>query len=218
MAGALINPEDVPDIVGPELDDVVARALGAGADLPLEYVGAGMTGVVLRHGGRSYKVARRLTDTTHALFEAEAEFFAACARVPEVAEHVAPLEAFDPWGLTIVKLFIARDPDVRLWQYEDSLWELHRRIEDLMIPYGWTAPEYKTDSYVPTARGPILVDGTFAHRVGQVLLAYATDLLDGRRPWWSETPGDLAFALRVEVGRSITAEQAAPLLARLPKD
>ena len=210
------NPRDVPQVIEAELPDAVGRALAAGAIAPLEFIGAGMTGIVLRSGGLSYKAARRLTDTTHALFEAEAEFFAACARADGVREHVAAIRDFDPWGLTITKDYLEPDPDVRPWQHESGLWELHRRIDALMRPHGWTAPEYKPDSYVPTAEGPMLVDGTFAQRVGQVLLQYARALLDGQRPWWSETPQDLAFALRIEVGRSLTAEQAAPLLARLP--
>ena len=212
----LSNPEDVPAVVQPEIADVIARATVSGAGPDLEYIGAGMTAVVLRSGPRSYKVARRLSDTLHSLFEAEAEFFAACARVPELDNNVALIEAFDALGLTIVKTYIERDPDVRPWQYEGGLWEAHRRLEAIMAPRGWTAPEYKVDSYVATSHGPVLVDGTFAHRVGRVLLTYAEELLSGERPWWTETPRDLAFALRIEVGRTLTAQQVEPLLARLP--
>jgi len=213
--GYVSNAEDVDRVVIGQMEGVVERAMAAGASAPLTYVGAGMTGVVLRSGPRSYKVARNLTPTRHSSFEAEAEFFQACSRVPEIREQVAQIRKFDPYRLVIIKRYVPRDPEAKAWKNETAIWELHKRIEATMIPHGWTAPEFKADSYVLSEAGPVLVDGTFAHRVGLVLLQYATDLLDERRPWWDETPRDLAFALRMEVGRTLTQDQIAPLEARL---
>ena len=212
---SLSNPDDVDRIVLGDMDHIVERAMAAGAKAPLEYIGAGMTSVVLRSGAQSYKVARNLSPTRHANFEDEAEFFAACMRVAWVREHVAELRGFDAQRLVIVKAYVPRDPTMRLSQYEHSLWEVHKKIERLMLPHGWGAPEFKNDSYIPTARGAVLVDGTFTQRCGKTLLKYARDLLDGRRPWWTETPRDLGFALRMEVGRTLTPEEIAPLEARL---
>ena len=54
-------------------------------------------------------------------------------------------------------------------------------------------------------------------RVGHVLLEYVKDVLSGRRVT-DERLGDLAFAVRIEVGRTLTPEEAAPVLRALPAE
>jgi hypothetical protein len=88
---ALVPGDDqyVPPVVLPQMPGIVARALTAGARAPLEYVGAGMTGVVFCSGDVAYKVARATRPIDHQGFEDEAEWLAAAARVPSVAPSVA---------------------------------------------------------------------------------------------------------------------------------
>jgi len=211
--GLVTDAEYVPAVVRPQMPGVVERLKASGAPPPYEYIGAGMTSVVFRSGALAYKVARGTSDSTRSLFLDEAEFLKTASRVARVRHRVAKFVRFDPVNLVITRRYVPRDPNARRGAVD--LWDLHRELERLMLPHGWTAPEYKDDSYVLAKRGPVLVDAGFAHRVGKVLLRDVEEKLTGRRPWFHDTPQDLAFALRMEVGKTLTQEQIAPLEAKL---
>ena len=199
----------VPAIVRPQMPSVIERAIAAGAPEPLEYVGAGMTGVVLCADGVAYKIARDTRPIDHQIFEEEAEWLEAASQVPNVAPYVATFEGFDPDNLVIVRACPQTDPDMSAWRYgEDKLFDLHRRIEREMIPYGWTAPEFKPDSYVLTKQGPILVDASMPSRVGNELAEYVQAVVAGDRPLWTSRPTDLAFAVRREIGQTLSKQEA----------
>lgn len=214
---ALVPGDDryVPAVIRPQMPDVVRRAWAAGADAPLEYMGAGMTGVVFCQGGRAFKVARGTRDIDHLLFEEEAEWLAAAKRVPEVAPHVARLHRFDAENLVLVRDCPRSDPDQSLWRHERALYDLHRGIERAMIPHGWTAPEFKPDSYVLTTTGPVLVDASMPARVGSVLAAYVRAIVRGQRTLWTRRPSDLVFEVQREVGQTLSKEESDRLVALL---
>jgi GNAT superfamily N-acetyltransferase len=200
----------VPPVVVPQMPDIVARAIRAGAPAGrLEYAGAGMTSVVFCADGVAYKVARATRPIDHQFFEEESDWLAAAARVPAIAPHVARLRDFDPEDLVIVRDCPAADPDQSAWRYgEDKLYELHRQIERAMIPHGWTAPEFKPDSYVLTTRGPMLVDASLPQRVGSELARYVEDVARGARQLWTTRPADLAFAVRMESGKTLSPDES----------
>jgi len=207
----------VPAIVRPQMPDVVRRAAAAGMPPGTEYVGAGMTGVVFCAGATAFKVARDTRPIDHHLFEDEAEWLASTAAVPAVAPHVAHLRRFDPENLVIVRDCPHPDPDQSHWRWESKLHELHGFIERAMIPHGWTAPEFKPDSYVLTPHGPILVDASMPSRVGAVLAQYVEDVVSGARPLWTTRPHDLTFEVRREVGQTLTQAEADHLQAILER-
>lgn len=169
-----------------------------------------MTGVVFCTQGRAYKVARG--EHNRHVFGEEADFLRDASTVPWVRERIAPLERFDERNLVLVKECL--EPVGRT--SESKLFDLHREMERRMLPHGWTAPEFKADSYVTTREGPKLVDAGFAHRVGENLLRYTRDIMARRRqPGEHERPSDMAFSIRMEKGRTLTEKQADPVLAKL---
>ena len=207
----------IPAVVLPQMPDVVARAAAAGMPQGAEFMGAGMTGVVFCVGAVAYKVARQASPTLRRMLEEEAEWLAAAANVPTVAPHVAGVRRFDPGNVVIVRDCPRADPDEPRWKWESAIFDLHRRIEQAMLPNGWTAPEFKPDSYVLTSGGPILVDASMPSRVGNVLARYVEDLVEGERELGDERPSDLAFAVRREVGQTLSQAEADRLQALLDR-
>lgn len=213
----VVGIEYVPEVIRPQLEDVVTRALAAGAHPPLTYIGAGMTGVVFcDRRNIAYKVARA---TTHPIYlsqlSTESEWLYAANRVPWVRDHVARLGRFHPGPVVIERECVAGKTGT--WGQTGKLHDLHREIERLMLPYGWTSPEFKEDSYVIVrGRGPVLVDASMPLRVGRRLVEYALDVLAGRRPWFDDRPQDLAFYIRREAQQgTIPPQVAAQIEARL---
>jgi len=207
----------IPGVVLPQMPDV-ARRLRAIEHGAVEYIGAGMTGVVFCAGSRAFKVARDTRPIDHKFFDDEAEWLEAASRVAEVAPHVAKFHSFDRVNLVIVRACPRTAPDMSPYRYgEDKLHALHGRIEKAMLPHGWTSPEFKADSYVITSEGPVLVDASMPSRVGVVLVEYIADILAGRRAGY-ENASTLAFELRREVQMGTVGEmRAAPLLAQLER-
>lgn len=185
--------------ISSEMEDAVQRAIAAGAQPPLEFIGAGMTGIVLceqRSGGRAFKVARKRS----ALFlEDEAEWLAMANRIPGVREHVARFYGYDAENFVVIRE-CARLKRTDWWKRSPKLTDIHKRIGRLMEPYGWSAPEFKEDSYVSTARGPILVDASMPHRLGRNMVKFVLDVLAGRRYQANrlERLQDLAYYVRRE--------------------
>lgn len=215
-ARAGIDMNDIPDrvwnVIAPEWDSIVDRALAAGARPPLEYKGAGMTSVVLcelnampgRGTARAFKVGRqpamvdgKPSTTFHTLSE-EAEWLEAAKRTPGVARHVAGIQNFDRKNNVIIRT--CANGRAGRWADEDRLRTLHELIDREMRKHGWTAPEFKGDSYVIDQFDvPVLVDASMPSRVGAVLVEYVREVLRGERPRASyEDNENLAFHIRAE--------------------
>lgn len=91
-----------------------------------------------------------------------------------------------------------------------------------MIPFGWTAPEFKSDSYVISDSGKItLIDASMPSRVGKNLLRWATEILDGKRPDERRELPFIAGIVRSEIisahnsRGTLTLAEATPFLARM---
>lgn len=191
--------EYIPGAVAGEAEDAAARAFAAGAPSPLEYIGAGMTAFVFCAGDVAYKVARHPEHPVAERFMTdEAEWLATAGGVPWVRDHVAEFDRLDHEHLVIVRECVSGKTGT--WGQSSKLRDIHGEIERLMIPYGWTAPEFKEDSYVVArGRGPVLVDASMPLRVGKRLVMYVQDILAGRRPAGDDRPSDLAFYVRREM-------------------
>lgn len=227
--GLVTNTRDVARVVEGELPDVVRRVRKAGARGPLEYIGAGMTAVVLCDGrGRGWKVGRRTDKHLRAMLEDEAEWMSDANRTKAVRSHVAKFYRFHPGPLAIERECV-RGRAGR-WGDESKLHDLHRQIEKDMLPQGWTAPEFKGDSYIfrqvgePDQYGdykygtPVLVDASMPQKVGRKLVEYVESVLDKKAKLREgDRLSDLAFYVRRERGETIPAGDAERLLERLPK-
>jgi hypothetical protein len=187
------NERDVPGAIAGEMRSAVARAVAAGAAPRLEFIGAGMTGIVLSDGKYAYKVARH----DPGVLAEEAEWFVDAARTPFVKDHVPKHVRWNAQHGVLVRDFVDGRPG--RWGDESRLFDLHRAMEKHMLKAGWSMPEFKGDSYIIAENGhPILVDGSLPSRVGKNLVRYVEDALAGRRTP-RESMSDLAFALRREI-------------------
>ena len=173
-----------------------------------------MTAIVLCDArGHAFKIARDATNKS--FLDDEADWLAVASKTPGVREHVAKFIRYWPYYIVI-----ERECPMPTLGYrrrdEHAIFDLHYDvIGKRMNRVGWTAPEFKQDSYVITDRGPILVDASMAQRIGKVLLRYTVDLLRGRRTT-SDRPSDYAYYVRREIGeRTITERAAAPVLQAL---
>ena len=195
--GALINPEAVHASIRTEMSGAVVRAAAVGSVGPYEYVGAGATGIVLRdQDGYALKVGRPYGAIVYGMLEAEYEWLRDAATIWPAA--VAPVYAFDPASVIIVKAYVSGRP------YGWAPGSVHDRHRDLcrrMERLEWGAPEFKDDSYICTADGPVLVDAGGASRLGNRLAAFVRDWMTGRRPAVSAKglADMLPFLLRREV-------------------
>jgi hypothetical protein len=212
----VVDYEYVHHVVRSNMPDLVGRAIAAGARPPLLYVGTGMTAVVLCDRQKhAFKIARQVPSPT---VEDEAEWLETASTVPGVYEHVAPFIAYHP-RLTVLERECpvpGTGDETYHWRRGHFLWDLHQSIRDRMEEHGWTAPEFKEDSYVFTAKGPILVDAGFAYRIGHRLLDYARDMLAGRRSLRkNESWSDLATDVHREIGITLTRDEALPVMHAL---
>ncbi len=160
----LANPNAVEHPFIREMPTAVQRALDAGARPPFTYKGAGLTGIVLcDENNHAFKVARELDD---GMLQSEAEWLEIANRVPALKRHVAEFYAYHPKQHVLERECVQQKvakPYVKGLPYV-SLYDVHRMIENAMVPHGWSAPEFKADSYVRSERGPVLVDAGFARR------------------------------------------------------
>lgn len=202
-----------------EFDDIVARLLSAGAKPPLSYQGAGGFGfVVCDARGRGFKASRTRTKVDMRSLADEAEWLRVASTEPAIREHVARFYRWHPAeGVIERECLRAKDREkVRTFGLDTKLWNLHQTIRRVMLRNGWTAPEFKTDSYVVTRdRGPVLVDAGLAARVG---VALAHEVADLHRAGSTATPFDREFGrgmIRSEYGRSIPHDVGVRLHDRL---
>jgi|FLYK01.1.fsa_nt_gi hypothetical protein len=217
--GELLNPEDIPSWLLPRMPDVLARVRSAGAQGPLEYVGVGMFGVVLcDRENVAWKVFHREKPASSFfllhLLEEEYDFLKDAAQT-EAAPYVARVYAMYPEELVLTRECVRGRPGG--WADAAKLWEVHRKIEEIMMPsVGWTAPEFKEDSYIFRPNGtPVLVDASMPHRVGLNLARYVEDVIEGRKVPY-ESWRTLAFYILREIPYGTIPEEVyLPLLRRL---
>lgn len=200
----------VPKAIEEEIDDAVTRAGAAGADGALEYVGAGMEGIVFCQGSTAYKVGRRGMS-----LEDEADFLRKANTVPRIKNHVARFVRYDKRNHVLVRECVRGE---RLkWSQERKAYDLTDDIQKAMEPYGFLAPERKPDSWLMVrGRGPVLVDAGFATPVGHELVKHTLDVINERAPRGTyESNESLAFHIRQERDKTIPAPVANKILRRL---
>lgn len=218
------NPDDVHPYIRAEIAGAIERALAAGAAPPLEYVGAGMFGIVLcdaqdvawkvaRTGGRPVGKDKKHDDFMREMLDNEYEWLRDAAKTP-AALNVAPVYALHPEQIVLERECVRGMPGG--WNIGRELRDLHKRIEEAVEPLGWSAPEFKEDSYIVREDGiPVLVDISMPHRLGMNLADWVDDVLDGRRrthlDWHT-----LGFLIVREVPyKTIPDDYARELLRRL---
>ncbi len=214
---ALADPEDAerhaPIRTG--LQIALTMALEAGAEPPLTFVGAGATAIVFCDDQQAYKVAR--AERAVGLLADEAEWLETARTLPEVAPHVARFYRWDPLHGVLVRECIRGS--VGSWGRDRKIREIWDRIQPVMLAAGWLMPEYKEDSFVFDEQDqPKLVDAGFASRIGNRLLIYVAQVLDGTREMLDgfDPLSDLAFYVRRELGEpGLDAELAEKLLDQL---
>ena len=198
------------NIIGPDrFVEEVGRALDAGAEPPLQFMGAGATGSVFCDEHAAYKVAHKTTPFYDRLLSSEYEWLEDAWR--------AGLPVAEPFEYDEQLVVIVRDcPRVSDDPERFDLVRLHEMIAGVMRDRDWTMPEFKHDSYVVTDDGPIMVDASSPHRLGDRLVRQVKDLLAERRDWHDQKPKDLIGDLEMEqsMGR-VTPAQARSLIAKL---
>lgn len=212
----ITNEDQIPGVIESEIPDTSRRALASGAKAPLEFVGAGMTGIVYKDAtGTAYKVGRHLNSINKRILSEEYEWFKAANSDSKVAPHVAKVYRYDPRNVVLVREHIDGYPGA--WSQESSLRDLMLQIDSRMrSKHGWSAPEFKGDSFIYSSRGPILVDASMPHRFGHNLVEYVAQIVQGKRRALGESNSDLAFYLRRELmDGNISREQVGPLLEAL---
>ncbi len=216
----LENQRDIPPYVLQEVPGALDRAEKAGARPPLKYIGAGQYGIVFcDHWGRAWKVARLHQDS-----ETERRFmldtvideyeWLQAAQGSEISAHVAEVYAIHPGELVLERECV--DGRSGAWGDDRCLRDLHKKIDAAMIPRGWTAPEFKEDSYIIRPDGTqVLVDISMVMRVGRNLVGFVEDVLAGRRKT-HERFHDLAYYVLGEIRQgTVPPEVGKALLDRL---
>lgn len=204
------HADRAPVIIKGEISSAAERAGRAGNVDELWYVGAGASSIVFRDDhGSAYKVAR--SDFSKGMLRDEAEWFRDANKVL-------------PWNTALLRSWNEDEGVLEVDYVEESdrpwpskLYDFHVKVEEIMLRHGWTAPEYKEDSYVYRNGVPVLVDAGMAYRVGDNLVRYILDVLDGRRPRGRlDDNQSFAFNVRAEVSRgTIDVRTAQRLFARL---
>lgn len=196
------------------------RADRARMRLPLRFVGMGMTASVFCDAaGRGYKVGHNRAFA--GVLEEEAEFLRVVGGDPEVRRHIARIERFDRDVPMIVRECIAEDRDAQTLSYyrggqkRGRPWDVWNRISQAAVRYGFGRPEYKDDAFrYVRSRGWVLVDAGFAARCGRRLVQKALETLRSDVASISDL-SDLAYAVRMESGRTIDPTRAEALSKRL---
>ena len=213
---AVSNLDDIPPglLQGDAISDAAYRALEAGAEPPLEYIGAGATGIVFCDPYYAFKVARHRRGRT---LDDEAEWLETASVIPEVRRHVAVIERWDPKHRVIVRECVRGNRGT--WGASRKIHELWDQIAPYMLAEGWTMPELKEDSVIFDDDGnPKIVDAGMVSRVSNRLLGYVEAILDGRIvPDEYEDHSTLAFYVRREFGQkeALDEKRAKLLLDRL---
>jgi hypothetical protein len=178
-------------------------------------MGAGMSGIVFGDArGVGFKVGRFHNSlSARRMIEEEAEWLAAASTVPQIRSFVARFRAYHPDQAVIERECVRAQRPGR-WP-TDTRWDRMQQIKAAMRPYGFGEPEYKEDSFVyAQGRGYVLVDASMPLKMGSRLVGQAAQHLAGKRSAGRDAE-DLAFALRMEAGRTIPTARALRLAERL---
>lgn len=221
----LENPREIPSFILPEIPSSMMRAMAAGARPPLRYAGAGMFGIVFKdHWERAWKVGRVSKGEPRELLfmrdvvTSEYEWLTAAAQ-SEISHHVPEVYAMHGEQLVLEREFIEGRPGA--WSDDRRLHELHGKIEAAMLPRGWTAPEFKENSYIIRPDNtPVLVDISMAMRVGMNLAGYVEAVLAGLPS--HESWSDLAYSIlsetrHVTIPKDLTRRLLERLIERDPE-
>lgn len=217
--GAARRSSRIPASAERELDDAESRAREAGARGDLEVVGIGMFGIVFCDDkGHAWKVGRLEKPSSDRAWIREAlgeeyEWLRDAAGTA-IAKDVAKVYGYHPEPVVLERECVPGSPGS--WNEARKLSVLHKKIEDAMLPIGWTSPEFKEDSYVfRDADTAVLVDASMPHRVGDNLLGYVADVLEERHTTkyrWH----DLAFFILREMHeKTVRRVDGLALLERL---
>lgn len=220
------NWRSVHPAVVEEMPGIIRRARQSGARGPLEYVGAGMFNLVLCDASETAWIIARFREPLdperrirlQERIEEEFEYLQDAFRTALLHPNVVRAIRADIPNLVLVRECVRGRPGT--WGESRILSDLLKRIEDLTLPRGWTAPEFKEDSFIIRPNGiPVLVDVSLVQRVGENLARFVEDVLAGRRVS-ANTWRDFAFFVWRE-GHSgpakwgLTEARARELLARL---
>jgi len=216
----LSDPGYVESGITSELPDAVERAVSAGAPVPLEYVGAGMFGIVLCDANdHAWKVARLATRTEDQRqfmleeFASEYEWLRDAAHT-KVADNVAKVYAIHAPDIVLERECVRGHAGG--WGDGAKLTAVHNRIWKAMEPQGWTAPEFKENSYIFRPDGiPVLVDISMAMRIGMNLAGWVEDVLDDKRKTRTDWSSLAFYLLRERREKTISEDKLMELLGRL---
>lgn len=214
----LRNPSSVPRFMEPELPGLLDRAYRAGALYPVRFMGVGMYGAVFCDDlDHAWKVGRLGPAGEGGPFMAESlatEYgWFRDAKRTSIAQHVVRAYAFHPEEVVLERECVPGRPGG--WSDDSRLHKIHQKIAKAMEEVGWTAPEFKEDSYIIEEGGnEVLVDASMAQRIGLNLAGWVEDVLDGRRQT-RDSWHDLGFYLVRELRHGLPREVALPLLERL---
>lgn len=131
-----------------KIPGAVESAIESGADASdLEYVGAGMEGIILGSGDRAYKVGRFRSLQNEAEALESLQGTAAGDLVPE-------FYSYDSGKNVIVREMVEGEPAT--WGTR-NVREAYEAIAEELRGKDWTAPEYKEDSFIQTPDGRLLM-------------------------------------------------------------
>lgn len=166
------------------------RAVAAGADpKTMKYVGSGMEGAVFEDAsGKAFKVSHRVGGE-HMRNEAEA---LEALKDSPVAGYVAKHHGYNAKHDVVVRDKVEGSPGG--WAQEGGLQEIHAKISDELRKRGFTAPEFKGDSYIMGEDGaPKLVDVGFVNPIGARLAKRLAEKFGDPAKLKAADPMDLAF-------------------------
>lgn len=191
-----------------EIAEAAERAVKAGAEAPLEFMGLGMIGIVLCDERHAYKVARyRLEDGERGkaqgtrMLADEAEWMSTASEIREVRPFVA---TFVDWSKRhgVLTRECPRGTS-GTWGMSEKVRDVFGKVEPYMLAAGWGMPEMKEDSVVFTNGRGQIVDAGMAHRISTRLVNYIESVVEGRRRRdpadFDEDLSGLAWELRREL-------------------
>jgi len=192
----------------------IERAIKVGAVPPLEFQGAGASASVFCDAnGIAFKVGH--TPLAGSTLDTEVAWLRAAKAHPDTAHLVPEVYGWFPDEVVIVRECVRGEGEG--WRRPHMDW--HAKL--MSVP-GWSLPESGDRQWVLTESGPVIIDGGYAHRRGEVLASHVDHLLDtekvtrGKIGRYDERLSDLAWAVYTEkaLGR-LPAWRAGPLLARI---